>query len=49
MTIDDKIKNIKQYLDESVSNPNKKIFESILDILQDLNNELDEINESIHL
>ena len=49
MTIDDKINNIRQYLDENSINPNKKIFESILDILKDLNDELDELNESIHL
>jgi len=48
MTIDDKINNIKQYLEEYIPDPNKKIFESILDILKEINEEIDELNESIH-
>ncbi len=48
MTIDDKINNIRQYLDENTSISDKKIFESILDILKNISEELDELNESIH-
>jgi len=48
MTIDNKINNIKQYLDKNGSDSDKKIFESILDILQNISDELDELNESIH-
>jgi hypothetical protein len=48
MTIDDKINNIREYLDKYGSNPDKKIFEYILDILQNINEEIDELNESIH-
>lgn len=48
MTIDDKINNIRQYLDENTSISDKKIFESILDILKNICEELDELNESIH-
>ena len=48
MTIDDKINNIRAYLDKDDSKIDKKIFASILDILKDINDELDELNESIH-
>jgi len=46
--IDYKINNIMQYLDKNPMNLDKKIFESILDILRDINKELDELNESIN-
>jgi bifunctional ADP-heptose synthase (sugar kinase/adenylyltransferase) len=48
MTIDDKINNIKRYIEEYVADPNKKVFESILDILKEINEEIDELNDSIH-
>jgi hypothetical protein len=48
MTIEDKINNIRAYLDKADSKIDKKIFASILDILKDICDELDELNESIH-
>jgi hypothetical protein len=48
MTIDDKINNIRQYIEKYATSSDKKILESVLDILEDLNNELNELSESIH-
>lgn len=48
MTIDDKINNIRAYLDKADSKIDKNIFASILDILKDISDELDELNESIN-
>jgi len=48
MAVDDKINNIRAYLDKANLKIDKKIFESILDILKDINDEIDELNESIH-
>ena len=49
MIIDDKINNIRDCLKEC--NPcnakEKKIFESILDVLQDISIELEELNECL--
>jgi len=47
MTIEDKINNIRLYLYESTDR-DKKIFEYLLDLIQDLKSEIDELNESIH-
>ena len=49
MIIEDKINNIKDALNNYHSNDvfEKKIIESILDILQDISCELDELNEVI--
>ena len=49
MIIDDKINNIRDALKkcDSCSINDKKIFDSILDILQDINIELDELNETL--
>ena len=49
MIIDDKINNIRDALKkcDSCSIKDKKIFDSILDILQDISTELDELNESL--
>jgi hypothetical protein len=49
MAIDDKISNIRDALEncDQCSIKDKKIFESILDILQDINDEIDELNESL--
>lgn len=49
MIIDDKINNIRNALKdcEPGSIKEKKIFESILDILQDISTEIDELNESL--
>ena len=49
MVIDEKIHNIKDALENSdiYSIEQKKIIESILDILQDISCELEEINETI--
>jgi len=49
MTINDKINSIRNYLEKADLKIDKKIFESILDILQDMEKEIDELNESIHL
>lgn len=49
MIIDDKINNLRDALkkcDTCYIN-DKKIFDSILDILQDISTELSELNESI--
>jgi hypothetical protein len=48
MAVDDKINNIRAYLDKADSKIDKKIFASILDILEDISDELDEVNESMH-
>jgi len=49
MIIDDKINNIRGALEkcDSCSIKDKKIFDSILDILQDISTELEELNESL--
>jgi hypothetical protein len=49
MIIDDKINNIRDALKkcDSCSVKDKKIFDSILDILQDINIELEELNEML--
>ena len=49
MIIDDKINSIRNALKkcDSCSIKDKKIFDSILDILHDISIELDELNESL--
>ena len=49
MIIDDKINNIRGALKkcDSCFIKDKKIFDSILDILQDISIELEELNESL--
>jgi hypothetical protein len=49
MVIDDKINNIRDALKncDPCSIKDRNIFESILDILQDISCELDELNESL--
>ena len=49
MIIDDKINNLRNALKKCdlCSINDKKIFDSILDILQDISTELDELNESM--
>ena len=51
MIIEDKINNIKDALNSYDSNNifEKKILESILDILQDISYELEELNEVIKI
>ena len=47
MSLDQKIENIKDILKETATHPevNKSVIQSILDVLQDVSDELDEINE----
>jgi len=49
MDIDYKIKNIREALNNNdLSSVNdKKFFNAILDVLQDISNEIDELNEMI--
>ena len=49
MIIDDKINNVRSALEkcDPCSIKDKKIFDSILDILQDISTELEELNESL--
>jgi len=50
MIIDDKINSLRNALKKcnSYSIKDKKIFDSILDILEDISTELDELNESLN-
>ena len=47
MAIDEKIENIRDILKKTATHPevNPSVIESILDILRDVSDELDEINE----
>jgi hypothetical protein len=47
MIIDDNINNIREIINKCDTCSEKKIFESILDILQDISIELEELNESL--
>jgi len=45
--IDDKINNIREIINKYHTCSEKKIFESILDVLQDISIELEELNDSL--
>ncbi len=49
MILDDKINNVRSALEkcDSCFIKDMKIFDSILDILQDISTELEELNESL--
>ena len=51
MNIDYKIKNLRDALNNNLVNPDNynDFFNAILDMFQDVSNEIDELNEMIHL
>jgi hypothetical protein len=51
MNLDDKINNIREAVKNGKIDTNKdtRIFDAILDVLQDISNEIDELNELIYV
>jgi archaellum component FlaC len=49
MNIDNKINNIREALKNGGSGKDNKIFDAILDVLQDISDEIDELNEVMYV